>query len=161
MSVRQSRPFVVEIKGKRRKPHWATAGLEFRHNGADAPPATVKANNGDGSRAAVRVAADIISRRPSPPRLALTPDPASVGLSAEPAVEQAEAAVRPRVLPDLSAQEDPIEVRLREEAEARAARRRHPRGPRRVKVDIEVNRAAMKSEREPVVVPEVGLSQSL
>jgi hypothetical protein len=46
-------------------------------------------------------------------------------------------------------------VRLREEAEARAARRRHPRGPRRVKVAIEVNRAAMKPEHEPVGVPEV------
>src|ERR671939_511283 len=99
MRIRQSKPFVVEIKGKRRKPHWATAALEFHHNGDDAPPAPVTANNGDGSREAVRVAADITSRRPRASMLTSIPSPASVRLSAEHGADQTETAVRQRVLP--------------------------------------------------------------
>ena len=153
MSIRQSRPFTVEIKGKRRKPLWATADLKIHHI-IDGPPPTPSRGNGEGgSRATVRLATDIISGQPKAPAWATRASSGGVEPSSEPAAEPAEAAVRPRILPDLSPQQDPIEVRLREEAEAHAARRHRPRGPRR-KTEAEPTRTGA-AEHEPTAAQEV------
>ena len=148
MSIRQSRPFTVEIKGKRRKPVWAAAGLEIHPIVDGAPPAPATASNGNGGRAAARVAAaDILFRSPSVSMPVSAPSPVNIGPSG-PSAEQAETAIHPRVLPDLTSQEDPIEVRLREEAEERAARRHRPRGPRK-KAEVQMHRSIAESEPEP------------
>src|ERR671932_2418068 len=154
MSIRQSRPFTVEIKGKRRKPLWATADLKIHRIVDGPPPASSRANGEGGSRATVRLATDIISGQPKAPAWATRASSGGVELSSEPAAEPAEAAVRPRILPDLSPQQDPIEVRLREEAEAHAARRHRPRGPRR-KIEAEPARTAAAAEHEPTAAQEV------
>src|ERR671932_984270 len=153
MSIRQSRPFTVEIKGKRRKPLWATADLKIHRMIDGPPPASSRANGEGGSRATVRLATDIIFGQPKAPAWATRASSGGVEPSSEPAAEPAEAAVRPRILPDLSPQQDPIEVRLREEAEARAARRHRPRGPRR-KTEAEPARTGA-AEHEPTAVQEV------
>src|SRR5919205_1384533 len=154
MSIRQSRPFTVEIKGKRRKPLWATADLKIHHIIDGPPPAPSRTNGEGGSRATVRLATDIISGQPKAPAWATRASSGGIEPSSEPVAEQAEAAVRPRILPDLSPQQDPIEVRLREEAEAHAARRHRPRGPRR-KIEAEPARTAAAAEYEPTAVQEI------
>ena len=147
MSIRQSRPFTVEIKGKRRKPLWATADPKIHPLVDDPPSAPSRANGENGSRTAIRLATDLIFRHAGASVQASTPGPASIEPSSGPA------AVRPRILPDLSLQQDPIEVRLREEAEARAARRHRPRGSRR-KTEAEPTRTGA-AEHEPTAVQEV------
>ncbi len=153
MSIRQSRPFTVEIKGKRRKPLWATADPKIHHIVDGPPPASSRANGEGGSRATVRLATDIISGQPKAAVRATQASSGGIEPFSEPMAEQAEAVVRPRILPDLSPLQDPIEVRLREEAEARAARRHRPRGPRR-KIEAEPTQTAA-AEHEPTAAQEV------
>ena len=161
MSIRQSRPFTVEVKGKRRKPFWATADLGVRQLAEHAPPAPVNNSSKNGSHATVPVAADVMFRRLGVSGHPSTPNPASIERRSEPVADQTEAAVRPRVLPDLTAQEDLIAVRLREEAEERAARRHRPRGSRRTKVEVEADRTTAVSGHGPNATKEVRRARPL
>src|SRR5919206_1169341 len=147
MKRRPTRPFVVEVK-RSRTSRPAMAGLQAEQGEAPAdelPPVAVLPrdtveglNDGSEHDGARRAAGTLFGRKPVPsrangrhePEIAATPSrdvPAATPASRPNPAKQP---VTGRILPDLLTV-DPLELRLRQEAEERAARRRGPRGPRK------------------------------
>jgi hypothetical protein len=142
MKRRPTRPFVVEVK-RSRMSRPATVGL---HEGqGEAPvhelppvaglPSEAEGLNGGSEHGVTRRTAETpFGRKPVPPhangRHRSAGSLRAAETSATPQPEPTKKPVTGRILPDLLSV-DPLELRLRQEAEEQAARRRGPRGPRK------------------------------